>query len=692
MLAAGAGICRGEVYVHSGADGRSWSIGNELIERAIRYDDAGGLRTEKLSYKVTGRDYAALGKGQPGAADEFSFTSGQKQINGKSARFQSAQVQQTNSGKTLDIQLEESASGLEIHVLYTVYDGYAAIRKRLKITNHGTRASILTRMTAESLAAGPGTPAEINISAGYGAIPRELFFTGRVSDAAIFLRNSLTGEGMAVLNEAPGYLKRTEIGEWWRGQIRVMYDTDLFPFEYALAPGASFESAASSLVLFQDGHGFDDPHWTVPRFVANVLARRPAGTGAPWVYNTWEPFFRDVDQKALEESTPVAKRIGIDIFTIDDGWQAQYGANDVSVKNFPGGMPAIRSLLEKNSLKLGLWIPLAAISTETSEYRNHPEWACRNQDGTPKFTSTAAGRSAVMCLASGYRDAAVKRILALIEEAHPAYLKIDLTTVFNAYGEQPGCYAKGHFHGNWAQSLQGIYAGLDYVGKKIYEKHPEVLIDYTFELWGEKHLIDPALLQAADLDWLSNVSDAAEDEGGPLHARSLLYPRALSIPAETMLIGNLRAPVPSIEEHFATVIGSAPLLMGDLRKLSDGDQQWYAERIQAFKNLRQRAALTDSFFPLGHWEAPQLGAIDGFARLSRTGDGLLVLFRNRSKTGDFTAKVLAPAGATYEAHSLITGATIGTVSAQELQDGWPVHFAGDHPTEVLELRRTNKAP
>ena len=53
--------------------------------------------------------------------------------------------------------------------------------------------------------------------------------TGRVSDAAIYVRNSRTGEGFAVINEAPGYLKCTEIGDSWNSRISVMYDTDRFP-------------------------------------------------------------------------------------------------------------------------------------------------------------------------------------------------------------------------------------------------------------------------------------------------------------------------------------------------------------------------------------------------------------------------------------------------------------------------------
>ena len=54
----------------------------------------------------------------------------------------------------------------------------------------------------------------------------------------------------------------------------------------------------------------------------------------------------------------------------------------------------------------------------------------------------------------------------------------------------------------------------------------------------------------------------------------------MAIPVETMLIGNLRAPTPTLEEHFATVIGSAPLFLGDLRKLTSEQVTWLAEKIQ----------------------------------------------------------------------------------------------------------------
>lgn len=297
---------------------------------------------------------------------------------------------------------------------------------------------------------------------------------------------SRTGEGFGILNEAPGYLKRTEIGSNWSERFVVMYDTDLFPFGRTLNPGETFESAKSSLVFFYDNHGLNDPRWVVPRCEARVIARRHGTEQPPWIFNTWEPFLRGITEQTVKELAHVANQIGLDIFTIDDGWQREYGSNEFDATRFPAGFAGVKTILDSNHLRLGLWVPLAAISTQAPAYRSHPEWVCRDQSGAPKFTGTAAGTRAVMCLASGYRDLALRRLTQLIERYRPAYVKVDLTTVFNAYGEQPGCYALNHWHRGWAESLTRIYQALEHIGDQLYRTHPEVLIDYTFELWGEK--------------------------------------------------------------------------------------------------------------------------------------------------------------------------------------------------------------
>jgi alpha-galactosidase len=665
--------------------GTSWSIGNQFVERRIEFGPQNGLQTESLRYEPTRREFIQKSESVTG---EFSFQAGGHEYTGRNSFvLRGSDTSNFAGGKLLRIDLSNSASHLDVSVSYAAYDDHPALRKWLSVTNRGRSAVYLNHFCFETLAAGPGPASDLQVSAGYGTTPRELFFTGRVSDPAIFVRNARTGEGFAILNEAPGYLKRTEIGSGWSGKFSVMYDTDLFPFGRTLNPGETFESAKSSLVFFFDDHGLNDSHWVVPRYAARILRRRGGIAQPPWIYNTWEPFFCDINEQVVKELAQVANEIGMDVFTIDDGWQSEYGSNEFDRTRFAAGFAGVKSTLDRNHLRLGFWVPLAAISTQAPDYRSHPEWVCRDQSGAPKFTGTAAGQRAVMCLASGYRDLALKRLMDLIDRYHPAYIKVDLTTVFNAYGEQPGCYASGHAHRGWAESLTRIYEALEYIGDQLYRTHPEVLVDYTFELWGEKHLIDPGLLRCADLDWLSNVRDAEPQDGGPLHARMLLYSRAPSIPAEAMLIGNLRAPTPSIEERFATEIGAGPLFLGDLRKLTPRERDWYSRKIRWFKDFRRRASIDDSFFPLGNWMQPNSASWDGFARLSRDAGGMVVLFKNQSAVASADVRLPAPPGALYHAKSIMTSQELGNVNATSLTRGWTVRFPAGHSIAMIELDR-----
>jgi len=685
---AAAPLFAAPAYVRMEQQGNRWRIGNDFVERTVSFSEDNGLRTESLVRKSSGTDFTAYGQQKNEFGPEFSFSVNGNHLDGhRSFRFGNAESIAIDGGRALRVVLHDRKGMLDVTVYYAVFDRYPAIRKWISITNKSTSAITLTHLCFEALSLGAGSPGDLQLSAGYGAAPQALFFTGRASDAGMFLRNSRTGEGVSVINEAPGYLKRTEVGQGWREGLKVMYDTDLFPFERSVPPGETFESAKSSLVFFQDNHGFEDPRWAVPGYMSNVVMRRGGSYKPVWLYNTWEPFTRGINEKTVGELVPIAARMGMDIFTIDDGWQQEYGANEDNKTNFPDGVDGVVKLLNGKGMDLGLWVPLAAVSVKTPEYRQHPEWACRDREGHPKFTQTASGTQAVMCLGSGYRDAALKRLNNLVERYHPRYLKVDLTTVFNTYGEEPGCNAPGHLHKSWAESLDRIYEGLQYIGAHFHDAHPEVLVDYTFELWGEKHLIDAALLGCADLDWLSNVSDASEEDAGPVQARTLLYERAPSIPVEAMLIGNLRAPTGSPEERLGVAMGSGPVLLGDLRQLSETEQAWYGKWIRWYKEFRNRVALSDSFFPQGSWRQPGKGRWDGFARLSRESDGLIVLFRNASSASTAEVKAVAPSSARYDALSILDGRKLGEVNAAELAAGWTAPFDTNRRVTIVELKR-----
>ena len=667
---------------------QSWTIGNDRIERVVSFDPISGVVTRRLTDLKTHTEYIPAQEPTRRAALEFSFVCNGESLTGATFQLQKADQSSLPDGKSLTIHLQSKTFPLEVAVVYRVYDGHPVIRKWLLLRNTGSTPLHLSHMNIEAIAPSVGRSNETVLDAQYGAIPRETFYTGRSEDAGLFVSNARTGDGFAILTEIPGYMKRTEINAWYypgRVGVGVLYDTDLMPFERLLAPGAEFKTAAVSLLTFRNGDGFNDPHWILPSYTAGVLQRKTIARGAPWIYNTWEPFERNINRDTTLQLIDVAGTMGMDIFTIDDGWQQEYGENTVDPKSFPGGLDAIRSAVEAKGMRLGLWIPMAAIGLNTPDYLHHPDWAALDQSGKPKLTSTMAGSKVVMCLASPFQDAAADRINDAIERFHLAYVKLDLTTIFNAYGEAPGCWAKGHYHGSWAESLNMIYDGISHVTSKVYEKHPDVLLDLTFELWGQKHVIDAGLLAAGDLDWMSNVNDAQPDSAGTLQARTLLYQRAPSMPVESMLIGNLHADVPSPQETFATAIGSAPLLLGDLRKLSAADRQWYQDHIRWFKKLRASTEINQSFFPLGNWRQPSSAAWDGFARLSRSGDGVIAIFPNKSNASAANVQLpLMPEGK-FRLHSVVTNKDLGEFTKDDWIRGVQVAFSGSEAVEILEV-------
>lgn len=691
MLLAAASSCAPSILSQALANGaHRWTLTNGAITRIISFTPESGLVTEELS--ALDPSFNFVSATPKGFASEFSFRCNDQFCSGSGEHFTLISEPQQESSyrdsKVLVIPLRHKSLPLEVSVRYAVYPNHPAIRKHLVIRNNGTTPLHLSHLTIESLALSLGPENEITLLTQYGAIPREIFYTGRSEDAGLFIANGRTGNGVTVISEVPGYMKRTEVAGWDSPdhvRLGVMYDTDIMPFERTIAPGEPFTTACASLIPYRKGDAFNDPHWSVPSYTSKVLERRINQQGPPWIYNTWEPFQRTINRDLAFSLIDAAADMGIDIFTIDDGWQQEYGDNVVNTTAFPGGLQPIIERIESKGMHLGLWLPIAAIGNDTPTYRAHPEWAALDQEGKPKITGTAAGEKSVMCMASPYRDAAAARINDAISRYHLAYVKLDLTTVFNAYGEAPGCWAHGHYHGNWAESLNLIYEGISYVTHKVYEQHPDVLLDLTFELWGQKHIIDAGLLADGDLDWMSNVDDNFPESAGPLQARQLLYQRALSMPAESMLIGNIHAEQATIQERFATAIGSAPLFLGDLRKLTAADRRWYHEKIAWFKNLRRTTPISESFFPLGSWLQTTPSEWDGFARLARTGSGIICLFRNKSESAEAIIKLPQLPDKHYKLRSLITGNDLGDRTQSDWRNGIRFTFPEGATVEILEI-------
>ena len=249
----------------------------------------------------------------------------------------------------------------------------------------------LSHLNIESIGISLGPENETILLTQYGAIPREIFYTGRSEDAGLLLLKWQTGAGIGILSEVPGYMKRTEIGGWddpEQVRIGVLYDTDLMPFERTLSMGEEFTTAGVSLVSFSSGEGFHDPHWVLPGYTAEVLIRRVNTQGPPWIYNTWEPFERAINHDTVMELIDAAGAMGIDIFTIDDGWQQTYGDNDCEPVFISARLEAHSGCgrrQEACDLAFGFrWRQSPHRAQTTAAIPNGPRWTAREDSRQPR--------------------------------------------------------------------------------------------------------------------------------------------------------------------------------------------------------------------------------------------------------------------------------------------------------------------
>ena len=226
---------------------QTWIIANNLISRTLAFQPETGLSTRQFSSLATHAHF--IGPDEQHLAPEFSFHLNGQVCTGTNASFTliDATPSSLPNGNVLTMRLRHKQLPLEVSVVYRVYAGHPAMRKHLVFTNTGSVPLHLSHLNIESLSLALGPADELTLLTQYGAVPRETFYTGRSEDACLLVANSLTGNGLAILSEVPGYMKRTEVEGFYdphHARIGVLYDTDLMPFERTIAPGEQFTTAA----------------------------------------------------------------------------------------------------------------------------------------------------------------------------------------------------------------------------------------------------------------------------------------------------------------------------------------------------------------------------------------------------------------------------------------------------------------
>ena len=669
---------------------------NGLVVRSVDCSDG---QLHSASYRLAGCEDGFTEE----TSREFSFLADGKLYSGDS-RWKEIEVS-TDSCTVISLTSEDGR--LKVELIYTSYPDIPLVRKEIRITNAGSDDVRIEGVNVEDL--------ELTLDCTHSQIYRSYGrfqalgpYRGDWDDPLVVVHHARNQRGLAIGNETIGILKRTSVFEDGRSLMAgtTMPDQD-YPFRRWLVPGQSWTSAPVFTAPYEGRDYQRVVSTTVQDYIRKYMGVRVEQIAHKplFVYNSWVPFYRDINETLLFELADAAAQCGIEEFIIDDGWQNGSGSStagnsgevkmdwEIDTEKFPNGLKPIFDHIKNLGMKPGIWLSVGRLDRNSETVQNHPEWTVRDASGRITDLHTGSGGNVTACMGTEWCDYIKDIILHNVKAYGIQYVKLDLAIVTSAYvydSDHTGCYATDHkYHRDHEESYDVIYEKCMKMFDDLHEEAPDLFIDCTFETAGKLQLMDYGIAKHAEGNWLANVEE--ESPAGALRVRELGWVRSPALPATSLVIGNLR-----LDQHlhllaYKSLTGTLPIMLGDPRKLSREERAEFRAWSSWVKGLEKRHGIMSFRQDLPGFGMPRVGGWDGFCRINtetRSG-GLVGVFREGAveTTRVVTVRDLDPK-ARYSVKQGSDGREIARMTGSELaKKGFSVTLEEEFSGELFEIDR-----
>ena len=674
-------------------DNKELKLNNGIIERVIKLPAADGKFITTLYKPVLG-SYQLLDT----ACTDFQFEINDRIYSGKATNWQLAGIQSYSdaaSGNGAAVTLLSEDKKFALTVQFLLYPGSPVIRKNLVIKNLSADTVKLESVDVEKLDINPDGPTFDWVCHDYGRRRSLGPYDGNMQDALVIIHNTEWQQGIVIGNEAAGVIKHTSF--FWSGMdlcSGLTHKDARYPFRKYIAPGAFFTTPQVFTMVYNNHKDPDEVlNTSVGDYVRKYLGSRLSALPhkPTFVYNTWEPFGSDINEKLVMELAKSAAAAGMKEFVIDDGWQDSYGDWGIDKKKFPHGLKPVFDYIKSLGMKPGLWISVGSATPDSKVFKQHPEWFVRDKNGklTSLHLDVDDGRYTA-CFSTGWYDYIKNILLKLSVDYGLEYMKLDFAVVTSPYrydNTASGCYATNHpGHKDHNESLYSNYEQVWKLFDELHAAKPNLFIDCTFETMGGLQLIDYAMLKHAEGNWLSNFSGPGEK--ADLRIRNMAWWRSPAIPATALVIGNPEMQDAGWDMHIKSLAGALPIMLGDPRKLTIADLAKYRSFADWLQQMDGRYQVMSFRQDLPGFSEPMEGHWDGFQRINtdtKTG-GIVGVFRQGAAETKRQVTVfnLDPAK-TYEVKKM-DGTLITTQTGFQLgEKGFEVSLDKKYDGDLFEI-------
>ncbi len=449
--------------------------------------------------------------------ESYDIIDGKPELEGLPASFAGDEMVQT-----LILHMADKGDGLEVDLLYSVFECEDVITRSVKVRNNGDKDIRLTKVYSACI---DMDDEDFEMLTLHGSWARERQMERRSIAYGKQSVSSLRGESshqdhpfMAWMtrgsNQASGdvygmhfvysgnFIAQIEKSQF--DSIRAVMGIHSEGFEWLLTPGDEF--VAPEVVLTYSHNGIGQMSRNLHDFYREHLIRsKYLHQKRPVLINNWEATYFDFDTDKLIAIAKSASEHGIEMLVMDDGWfghrnddATSLGDWFVNENKIKGGLKHLVDEVNKLGLKFGIWMEPEMISPDSELYRKHPDWAF----AVPERTATLSRNQYVLDLSrKEVRDYVYECVHNVISSANIEYVKWDMNRQLTDIGSV-------EFTGDRQGELAHRYVlGVYELQERLVNDFPDLLLENCS---GGGARFDPGMLYYSPQIWCSDDTDAIE--------------------------------------------------------------------------------------------------------------------------------------------------------------------------------------
>ncbi|MDD4184134.1 MAG: alpha-galactosidase, partial [Candidatus Izemoplasmatales bacterium] len=286
--------------------------------------------------------------------------------------------------------------------------------------------------------------------------------------------------------------------------LRFMMGINSFDFYWNLEKKSEF--VTPEVILSYSEQGLNKLSQNIHHLINNNLIKPDwQNHERPVLLNNWEATSFSFNERKLLKLAKAAKKLGIELFVLDDGWFGKRDSDTSSLgdwypnrKKLPSGISGLCRKVNEMGLAFGIWVEPEMVNPDSDLFRLHPDWAISHPDYEPSL-----GRNQlILDLANPEVCEYLFDVLsALLASANISYCKWDMNRNFSdVYSRHLPKEEQGSLYHRY-------YLGLYDLLEKLTKKFPKVLFEACAS-GGNR--FDMGMLYYMPQIWTSDNTDGYE--------------------------------------------------------------------------------------------------------------------------------------------------------------------------------------